>query len=695
VDAVNKKQKSSTSKSDKKTIAKHALSRRSFLGGATAGAVLAGCSIDYPWEATEAREIDTKVVRAAIYPGIGVARVGNSTAKDGFFIAPEVSDPQPTKAGQSHDAVGALKRQAARFRIYGYNAAGEIVRELTSENSEIIWEVELANKKSSWYRFLVALDIPEATQVACPRRNAKVTGDARGDLEIQPGKRTVSGKNVAGASSRFEVPKFKGGPMSLGELRTDSAGRLLVLGGLGKSASPESTALFVESDPDSFNNADGWYDDIADGPVDATVRIDGSVIPVDSSWVIVGPPNYAPDMVGWRTLYDLLVDTYVDAEMLTLPTTTSFTRDILPILQRLSKLQWVNQGFFQLFGKGTAYDFESAELLARLSRPSKAKADVEMRAQIASAFRPNSKDKKAWPPIYGDAYGTFEGSERTDLSVSKLRQLHLKRWEQGEFVADWKASTQSYKSIDDVPLGQRPAMLDRAALETCLADAFHPGCEVTWPMRHATLYRAPFRVKRRQSSEHEENYGETLTAAIALREKGPLHAQGPGDLTRWMALPWQGDTAFCRSGYEPDFDPYLQTFWPARVPNHVLSEADYTVAVNPLLPRTQRLDAFGQRVNWVRGLVGSAPEQMQQMVTEFHRMGVVEARPGVANDPELPAIMFVESLTKAPAAPARAGPLSSPPRSPTTPPPPHIAKAGWRSEAELEEFRKIKRRRRK
>jgi anthranilate phosphoribosyltransferase len=46
-----------------------------------------------------------------------------------------------------------------------------------------------------------------------------------------------------------------------------------------------------------------------------------------------------------------------------------------------------------------------------------------------------------------------------------------------------------------VPLGEQPAMLDRAALEFCLADAFHPGCEITWPIRHTTMFMAPFRIR--------------------------------------------------------------------------------------------------------------------------------------------------------------------------------------------------------
>jgi hypothetical protein len=100
------------------------------------------------------------IVRAAIHPSIGVARVGNSL--DEYFLAPEVVDPPPDLPGFYRDPQGALKRQAARFRIYGFNAAGDPVAELTHSNSQISWTVHLANKKAAWYQFQIALDIPEA-----------------------------------------------------------------------------------------------------------------------------------------------------------------------------------------------------------------------------------------------------------------------------------------------------------------------------------------------------------------------------------------------------------------------------------------------------------------------------------------------------------------------------------------------------
>src|SRR4026208_2004094 len=87
---------------------------------------------------------DNTVVRAAIHPSIGVARLGNS--KDQYFLAPEIVDPPPEPRGFSRDPTGALKRQAVRFRIYGLNAQGQVVAELTQSNAEITWSVHLANK---------------------------------------------------------------------------------------------------------------------------------------------------------------------------------------------------------------------------------------------------------------------------------------------------------------------------------------------------------------------------------------------------------------------------------------------------------------------------------------------------------------------------------------------------------------------
>src|SRR5687767_3736696 len=169
---------------------------------------------------------DTQIVKAAIYPPIGVARVGNS--EDEFFLAPEVPDPLPEPPGFYRDGEGALKRQAARFRIYGLNAAGVAVRELTADDAKIEWQVHIANKKSAWYQFQLALDIPEAAD-APPTLLRNGTVSDRAALIIDPGPRKISGKNLKGRKYAFDSGKFMGTPVYLGELRTDDEGRLIAL----------------------------------------------------------------------------------------------------------------------------------------------------------------------------------------------------------------------------------------------------------------------------------------------------------------------------------------------------------------------------------------------------------------------------------------------------------------------------------
>src|ERR1700722_3204361 len=100
------------------------------------------------------------IVRAAIHPSIGIARVGNSP--EGCFYGPEVTNPLPHPAGFYRDENGALNRQSARFRVYGLDARGRPLAELTSANATINLTVHLANKKASWYQFQLAHDIPEA-----------------------------------------------------------------------------------------------------------------------------------------------------------------------------------------------------------------------------------------------------------------------------------------------------------------------------------------------------------------------------------------------------------------------------------------------------------------------------------------------------------------------------------------------------
>ena len=586
---------------------------------------------------TESLE-DTAIVYAKIHPSIGIARVGNSKKEDGFYIGPQVPNPYPQAPGFYRDATGALKREVAEYRLYGYNAKGEVVRELVMDDTTVIeWTVELANHKAAWYNFELALDIPEAaTATPSTRRNASIK-IGRDALSITPGARSIATAATQGPDYHFTGGKFFDLEVALGELRTDEKGRLRVFGGLGKSASIDGTP------PTTFANNDGWYDDTGDGPVTATLRLHGKALEVMPAWVVVAPPNYGPQQKSVRTMYALMTDVAVTAGQLPAPTCPSFREDIYPILKAMCDLQWMNAGFAAGFGYGMPQHFLAPDYLSKLAQPGDTYA--ELRRTVANAFRnPGTGDvtMKAWPWVYGDAMDIPMPPVTNAMNYLTTTQLaQLDYWARGQFVADYDPNYVPYGALNEVPVSQQPAYLDKAALEFCLADAFHPGCEMTWPVRHATMYMEPYRWRHRAASNPEPDYGSTLTPAEALSYSGPLYAQFPGSITRWMAVPWQTDTASCRSGYDPQYDPYLPTFWPARVPNQVLSEENYQQVKDLSLSREERLAAFNKRSDWNRTL-GPHDQQLANMIDRFPEMGIVEVRPGIENDPDFPPVMQIE-----------------------------------------------------
>jgi hypothetical protein len=580
---------------------------------------------------------DSTIVRAEIHPAIGVARVGNS--QDEFFIGPEVTHPASEQSGFYRDAQGALKRQAARFRIYAYNAQGTVVTELTADNATIEWTVHVANKKAAWYNFTLAMDDPAVYQPQVEparRRNSNVMGADRPKLIIDPGPRSIHGQNTHGSTYRFDTGRFFGQPVYLGELRTDFQGRLIFLSGRGVSRSAYGAP------PLDFANNDGWHDDISDGPVSARVWIDGRDIPVDSAWIVAAPPNYAPDLKSIRTLYDLLVDIPSGSD----PGEVSFTNHILPIFERMCGLQWVNRGFAQEFGWRGAHEFLRPDYLARLAAKPGQPENDELRQQIFSRFRnyeTNNGWRGLWPWIYGDAMDV-DGAAHRDLALSNLQLARLAKWAAGEFRSDYDAAHTPPRTLAAVPLNNQPAMLTEAALSFCLADAFHPGCEITWIVRNTFLYRTAFRFKTRPVSLPEPDYGDVLTPQAAMSSSGPLNALGPGDLTRWMAVPWQTDTASCRAGYQGNrFTAATPSFWPARVPNHVLTKDDYEKVLDPNLPPEERQAAFRNRRNWFLQIGTRYYEQLGRMIDEFGKLGIIAPHPG-PGDADFPEEIYVESL---------------------------------------------------
>jgi len=504
-----------------------------------------------------------------IYPPIGIARLGNSP--NGYFIGPERPLDSPPPAGGYRDAAGTIKRQAARFRLFGFDENGKLAGEVTfAEADEITWTVHVANTKAAAERF-VGRDDPNRQL-----RNAGVHD--RTQLRLDPGPVSVSGKNpdfadlaqskANGRTQEFAIQQlFLGRPiqLTLGTATTDDEGRLLVLGGHGESKSPTNATL-SETGPNNFANHDGWYDDVSDGVVSATVRLkDGTSPAVSSAWVIVGPPKYAPGIYHVVSLYDTLRQQAVDRRLMPSPFADptfqpSITTDILPLLTRAANMRWVYSGGDLQFDPATSFHHtfnalppvQKATVFNRLSVPSNTPGDPG----TGGGDMP-----RMWSDIYPNG---------TNGTLTRIQHKMIEMWKNGEAVPG------STPSPGD-PI--TPEGLTRAALEACVGGAFFPGIEASWKLRDVFPFAEPFRLDAAQ-----------------------MH---PGDVTSQMSLPWQSDFLDCAVEPSDDAGEDL-VWWPAQRPIFVLR-----AGTNTYIP-------------WARTTANGTQEMsIEQMITRWGDLGFV------------------------------------------------------------------------
>ncbi len=510
---------------------------------------------------------DNPINHFAIYPPVGIARIGNS---DEYFFASDLPGKAPKPTDGFKDKDGKIKKQVARFRVYAFDKAGNVIKEITAKDAKIEWRVHVANIKSAWYEFNNALDL-DGYAIASTYRNVKVTGDDRNKLVIDPGSKTISGINQGGKQEYLlDGGKFYEKKVPLGQIKTDEKGRLLFFGGDGDSASHDNKQATT------FANNVGWHDDTSDGTVRATITINGKNYQAEPAMVAVTPPDFGPGLYGVVTMYDVVLDLFI--RECNYPDSTAggvnFWKHIHPVLERMANTQWVNHGFFMLFGHNSPSDLNNKELLKILADPSSKSKPERMR--IFQWFRnPANKESRPAevPPLYGDGFGDYTGIASDDLPLTHTLYNWFSKWAAGDFNAKPVKPVNSFESLS--PAEQIEA-LNRAPFEECLGGPFHPGIELTWPLRNKLMWEKPFRLKTVKEGESTKlDFGSLLSPAIALAADGPLSVSGPGALTRWLGVPWQTDEASCLSGYDTTTYLPLPSFWAARVPNQILSEGSY------------------------------------------------------------------------------------------------------------------------
>jgi hypothetical protein len=553
-----------------------------------------------------------------IHPAIGIARVGDAARSDGsndfYFIGPETPglpanvDPQSSAQGEFKTADGRVKSQAARFRIFEYEKGsdgkfhpiGEVKSSDSTRAVKITWTVHLANRKANFCTFhgqagaedsplFASYGTPQNPKLKVRNDKLKTSIERKKWLELDPGPRSVSGGDtVTVANFAIDRDLKKAKPSgetklkirTLGQLRSDADGRLLVIGGMGQSDFDPGLGREAIN---HYANNDGWFDDMSDGPVDAELTIDGAKQQVDGAWVLVGPPDFVPPIHSYRTMYDTLLDVVVremdipaDDGLFAGPLAhiaamnedwkvnqtiknfrPSFTRDIAPILTAIARLERVHQ--HQIGPRARYHGTISALNFAALGGPGSLKANRDavferIRDPIAAQIAPSQM-----PSAYGDYYEQVNnrGGENDPAflhSVSGLQYALLRAWQKGDFDQDWG---------QPAPPAVAPEALDRAALENVSGGAFFPGMEASWLFAKKDVWEKPFRLAR----------GRTVGTIPVPGEARRDVVVEAGAFSQQMALPWQADFLDCAAG--PVADPSVEGgqrrvgWWPMTRPDDV------------------------------------------------------------------------------------------------------------------------------
>ncbi|QAU45676.1 LodA/GoxA family CTQ-dependent oxidase [Bradyrhizobium guangzhouense] len=653
-----------------------------------------------------------------IHPAIGIARVGNS---DDYVIAPETmagspatdgtrltgglpirrgTESEPIRSSDLRDASGALKRHAARFRLFSYGDGnpeswprgdGREVRigdEIDGRKiADIIWTVHIANKKTNWFVLaesdpqgiesyengnLPEIRNPSLTQAGAPQPPDKLATLALPDrlrkLVIDPGPRVVSGASAAPV--RFDAPTparyFDGargavvdmpdypksfpsnglGPLdcpsgpidSLGEIQTDSFGRLLVLGGRGPAV---AWKIAGKSPLDDDVNNNQWFDDTSDGPVSATIVFeDGGRAAAHGAWVSATDPSFAPQILNvvsmWDDVYDVWVrqlelapDIFDKTSQAYNPAyKPTFGDQVAPILKSASQQHWVAN----LSQNGIA----AHAALARITETTDpARTSL---AGLSAVFRDPSQDQlkntTLMPLHLGDA-------DQSLLALRQTQHFFLKQWNKGR----------DYFRPGSGSLGPGE-FLDKATLVNCIGGRLSPGIDLTFVMREPALYElpwqtsgaGPFRIRAKPLA-----YDAGLVRNNAFLGVGyvPRHADQsglePGDLSKFLALPWHTDYNSCATHpLDPPVGKVRTLFWswPAQRPVAVYDasqvnwgprDLDDSTNVFQLGPQLWSLRGWGTDAadaeNWGRY------QERKDMLYNWHRIGTVLQSPAI--DPPL------------------------------------------------------------
>lgn len=336
----------------------------------------------------------------------------------------------------------------------------------------------------------------------------------------------------------------------------------------------------------------------------------------------------------------------------------------------------VRERIFKMF-RNPAYPYTNQPII-----PSKQQTDIKNRGV--------GTDTLQWPYYPSDGVD-YPGSPAQWFAIPPVLYKQLENWCNGEFesIPDLEGDTMDqlgeffqkcYKKAAEEP-GKKALLMTRAVLETLYGGGFHPGVELTWPMRHNDLYAENKLVYRNvtdrdghsiglyglrevrvnaASPEQEEqiffrDFGYQMNSEDIRESLKPGNSKNwlwqitPGDLTKWMGIPWQSDAGSCQAVFTEEQYP-VPAWWAANLPVYVLTQESFEKLKNPdILDETKRY-IYGNRLPWLHtadlGFVGYHAEGgytkgLIDMVYQWDKLGAVVGRKFDGDVDGIPNLLYV------------------------------------------------------
>ncbi len=243
------------------------------------------------------------------------------------------------------------------------------------------------------------------------------------------------------------------------------------------------------------------------------------------------------------------------------------------------------------------------------------------------------------------------------LRLTDYQLFLLRQWAQGhfynEYLEGWVAKPDPYRPYA-AWVNKTGRDLDLGVLTNVLGGAFMPGGEIGWVMRNTAIYHEPFRIKANeafasfrqtaaQANAHQdevrdEDYVSYIGISLS-QDNDFARSLEPGDLTKYMALPWQSDFNECSlDDINITFDDWNDIY--PRSDGDTLLERESKVWETMWWPAHRPLQTLevismsdgrpsDQMMNWTRGIPQTNAGNLK-MVSAWSELGFVVLNPYVA-----------------------------------------------------------------